>query len=160
MKIQWKIEKKRGNFRPTLKYTISLEEHERAIAVESVQIKSSIPRIPEPGRGWCMPGEYERAENWTPTEFHFLAVPWFKTAVNSDFLRLPFRNSGEYPEVEESFSRLRQKYEEIVRKTYGWEPICQKGEMETSKQTKEAIAARLAAMQMLALGGDDSQIFR
>lgn len=154
MKIEWKIEKQRGNYRPDLKYTISLEEHERAIATESIRIESTIPRIPQPGRRWCMPGEFERTEGWQPTEFHFLTVPWFRTGVASDFLRLPFRESGEYPEVEASFTRLREKYEEVVRKTYGWQPIKENGKLETSSETKTAIAARLAAMQMLALAGE------
>lgn len=152
MKITWKIEKKRGNYRPSLRYTISLEEHERAIAMESVRVESSIPRIPEPGRGWCLPGEDERADGWQPTEFHFLTVPWFKTGTDSGFLRLPFRSSAEYPEVEESFIRLRECYEEAVRAVYQWKPISLSGEMETSQKTKDAIAARLAAMQMLRLG--------
>ncbi len=151
MKIEWKIEKKRGNYRPDLKYTILLEEHERAIAMNSIRIESSIPCIPQPGKRWCMPGEYERAEGWQPTDFHFLTVPWFKTGFDSDFLRLPFRESGEYPEVEASFALLREKYEEVVRKTYNWQPIEEEGSMETSGETKAAIAARLAAMQMLAL---------
>ncbi|PID75925.1 MAG: hypothetical protein CSA20_04180 [Deltaproteobacteria bacterium] len=152
MNIRWNIDKKRGNYRPTLKYVISLEEHERAIAMQSIQIESLIPRIPEPGKGWCMPGENERAEGWQPKEFHYLSVPWFKTGQHSDFLYLPFRDSGDYPEVEESFVLLRQRYEEVVRKTYRWEPIKQSGELETSPETKKAIAARLAAMQMLSFG--------
>ncbi len=153
MKIVWKIKKKRGNYRPELKYTITLEEHERAIAMESVRIESTIPCVPQSARSWCMPGENERAEGWQPTEFHFLTVPWFKTGIDSGFLRLPFRDSGEYPEVEASFARLREKYEEVVRKTYGWQPIEEDGRMETSSETKAAIAARLAAMRMLDLTG-------
>ena len=45
MKINWKIEKQRGNFRPVLKYSISLEEHEKAIAMHAVNIESSIPLV-------------------------------------------------------------------------------------------------------------------
>ncbi len=153
MKICWSIDKKRGNYRPTLQYTITLEAHERAIAVDSLRIESTIPRIPTAGRSWCLPGQDERAEGWQPTEFHSLTVPWFKVGESSDVLRLPFRDSGLYPEVEASFARLRSAWEEVVRTTWNWEPLAESGMMETSEETKSAIAARLAAMQMLSFGG-------
>ena len=43
MRITWKIEKKRGNLRPVLTYTVTLEDFERALATPPLTITSLIP---------------------------------------------------------------------------------------------------------------------
>ncbi|PIE58660.1 MAG: hypothetical protein CSA33_01800 [Desulfobulbus propionicus] len=153
MNIQWSIDKRRGNYRPTLTYVITLEEHELAIAMHSVSITSSIPRIPNSGRAWCMPGCDERALNWSPKEFHQLHVPYFKTGMTNDFIRLPFREHDHYPEVEASFSDLRQTYEQVVAQVYAFKPFRQEQTMDMTSATKQKIAATLTAQKMLGFAG-------
>lgn len=155
MKIIWKIEKKRGNFRPVLTYSLRLEEHEQAIAMHSVTIESFIPRVSDANQAWCMPGCDERSTDWQPDGFHHFSVPYFKTGSSDGFIRLPFKESGQYPEVEESFKMLRAAYEEVVREVYGWKPACEDGELDITTETKEQIAATIAAQKMLNLFGSE-----
>ena len=152
MKIQWKIEKKRGNYRPTLNYMISLEEHEKALAMHAVSIRSLIPRVVDSSQAWCMPGTNERAPGWQPTEFHRLSVPYFKNGTAEGFIRLPFKESGYYPEVEGSFAMLRDAYEKVVRQAYRWHPVHEKGELDITPETREQIAASVTAQKMLVNG--------
>ncbi len=150
MQIKWDIDRKRGNYRPTLKFVITLEEHERSIAMHAVSVQSMIPRIPNGGRAWCMPGCDERAPGWIPADYHQLHVPYFKTGIIKDFIRLPFQADDTFPEVENSFLLLRDTYEKVVASVYSIEPVNQQKELTTSQKTKEKIAAALTAQKMLA----------
>ena len=38
-------------------------------------------------------------------------------------IRLPFRDSGEYPELAEAFTELHSRYERIVKETFRWAPF-------------------------------------
>ncbi len=149
MKIQWKIEKKRGNYRPVLSYVITLEEHEKDLAMNALTIESSIPHIPDAGMPWCMPGCNERAPGWEPIDFHSLSVPYFKIGTTSERIRLPFRESASYPEVEQSFAMLRDAYEKAVNEVYQWQPFYTTGEMDITPAAKEQRAATLTARKML-----------
>lgn len=113
-----------------------------------------MPVIPNESRGWCLPGFDERAEEWKAKSFHLLSVPWFKIGQDAGFLRLPFRENGKYPEVEESFKKLRKEYEIIVCQAYRWEAIDEAGALHTTEETREAIAGTIAAKKMLELFGD------
>ncbi|PID41137.1 MAG: hypothetical protein CR981_04615, partial [Proteobacteria bacterium] len=149
MKIKWALNKKRGNFRPTLRYVITLEDFEKSLAMDAVSVRSTIPRINDSSRTWCLPGCDERHPDWKPTGFHRLSVPYFKTGISEDFIRLPFRESGEYPEIEYSFSLLRERYETVVAETYRWGPIREERELGLTEETREKIAATLTARKML-----------
>ena len=151
MKVDWQILKKRGNFRPTLTYTITLEPFEKKLAVHAVWVESHIPEIPNPSQRYCLPGENERSPVWIPSEFHRLQVPFFKIGERRDFMRLPFRESGEYPEVESSFLALRNAYETVVKTVYGKEPIHQRGALDMSPETRTCVAARVTADRLLNL---------
>ena len=156
MRINWKIEKKRGNFRPILRYTLTLEEYEQAIAMHAVTIVSSIPKVSDSYQAWCMPCCGEREDGWQPDDFHYLSVPYFKTGSSNGFIRLPFKESGSYPEVEESFRMLRTAYEQVVREVYSWKPTSEQGGLGITTETKEEIVATLAAQKMLTLFGTET----
>jgi hypothetical protein len=149
MQIKWRIDKKRGNFRPSLNYHIRLEAFEKELAVHAVSIQSRIPLIPNPHLRACMPGENERTAGWAPTRFHTLSVPYYKKGEIGEFIRLPFRASGEYPEVDTSFAALRAAYETVVRAVLAQSPIARQGEMGISPSTRETIAAAVTARRML-----------
>ncbi len=149
MKITWNIKKKRGNHRPLLTYLIELEKFEQELAVPSINLRSSIPKISNPTATHCLPGEHERHPAWQPSEFHMICVPYFKDGSRSESIRLPFRESGEYPEIEASFTELRNRYEEVVKNAYAQEPIQDHGRLDISKETKKVIAASLTAKKML-----------
>ncbi len=151
MRINWKIEKKRGNFRPSLKYTMVLEEHERELAVDAVQVKSGLPCLENPHQEFCLPGTHERTPGWVPTDFHWLSVPFFRDGEKGGTIRLPFRESGEYPEVKEAFLKLQEGYEQLVREAYDWAPIKEQGELDATLETKQAIAATLVSRKLALL---------
>lgn len=153
MQINWTIKKKRGNFRPYLKYTLILEDFEKKLAVNAVSIQSSIPVVPDSHSSTCMPGINERNPDWQPERFHYLSVPHFKRGEIEDFIRLPFRASNEYPEVEASFRQLRHAYEKVVRKAYGHEPMDTDGQLGITAETKSCIAARVTADRILSIFG-------
>lgn len=150
MRIQWNIEKKRGNFRPGLIYTLELEEYERQLAVEAVNVRSRIPRIDAPHEPYCLPDCYERGADWRPQDYHWLTAPFFRDGRRTGFIRLPFRESNAYPEVERSFALLREAHEQVVQRAYSWNPISEAGSLDLTSQTRRAIAARVTADRLLA----------
>jgi hypothetical protein len=150
MRIVWNIEKQRGNHRPRLSYTLELEEYEQRMAVEAVNIRSFIPRIEAPHQTYCLPECFERAAGWRPLDYHWLTAPFFRDGVRNGFIRLPFRESGSYPEVEQSFALLREAHEQVVRRAYNWGPISEAGRLDLSLDSRRAIAASLTAERLLA----------
>lgn len=149
MKIDWKIEKKRGNFRPSLKYKIVLEDFEKELAISMINIQSTIPKVDNSHLDYCFPECNERNKEFLPTEFHFLNTPYFKDGETCGVIRLPFREDGMYPEVAESFNRLRQQHEVLVREAYAREPIKNSEELGFTQATKQNIAGALIAKKML-----------
>ena len=149
MRIQWTIKKKRGNFRPTLNYELTLEEHEKAMAVHAVGIDSLIPYIPRPHESHCLPGENERVDGWEPRDFVRLSVPHFKTGEIREFIRLPYRENMDYPEVEASFRMLRERFEAMVRRVYGQSPFEETGSLDVTPETAKDIAAAVTARKLL-----------
>jgi hypothetical protein len=149
MKIQWRIEKKRGNFRPGLAYTMELEEYERRLAVEAVNIRSLIPWIEAPNEPYCLPECHERATGWQPEEYHWLTAPFFRDGRRTGFIRLPFRESNDYPEVAQSFTLLREAHEQVVQRAWGWQPHCETGTLDLSPEVRRTIAAKVTAERML-----------
>ncbi|MHC1752733.1 hypothetical protein [Humidesulfovibrio sp.] len=150
MNIDWVITKKRGNFRPVLQYTIKLSDFERELGMPMVRLQSYIPKPPEPSWEYCWPGQNERGE-WTPAEFHQLATPAHKTGEAVDVLKLPWRENGEYPEVEASFQALREAFELVLEETTRSAPLRLCGCLETSTQTRRVIAPAFAAERLLRL---------
>lgn len=153
MIIKWTITKERGNFRPSLHYAITLEDFEKALAVNALTIKSEIPKIPNPHLRHCLPGTNEREPGWKPYDFHFISVPYFKTGERGECIRLPFRENGGYPEVEASFKRLRCEYEKIVRQAYDHKPLNETNELDMSPETRRHIAANVFSSRLLDLYG-------
>ena len=151
MQIDWQIMKKRGNHRPRLIFTITLESFERDLAMDAVHVETRIPEIPAPHESFCLPGKHERHPEWTPVRFHRLQVPWFKTGKISAFIRLPFRDTQTYPEVEAGFRALRAAFEAKVCEAYAQSPIDTRESLGISDGTRQAVAARVTANRILAL---------
>lgn len=150
VKITWSIDKKRGNYRPHLKYTITLEAYEKELAVHTVNILSTIPKITNSHENYCLHGCNEREKTWQATDFHRISSPYYRDGVVSGYIRLPFRENATYPEIAESFTLLQKEYEKIVQAAYGSLPLQETGEIDTSDETKRIIAAHIASRKMLA----------
>lgn len=153
MKINWQIKKKRGNFRPRLTYAITLESFEKELAIHAVQVESHIPMIPRSHLSYCLPGQHERSVSWKPHRYHVFQVPYFKDGHMDGFIRLPFKESGQYPEVVSSFKKLRKEYEKKVCNVYAHPPMDQTGSLDISEETRTRIASRVTANRLLSIFG-------
>lgn len=157
MRISWKIEKKRGNLRPLLSYNVTLEEHEKALALPPIRIVSSIPKPDEHWQEFCYPNTYERRETQKHAGFHELEVPSHKGHSWAQTLRLPWRSSNEYPEIDASFSQLRDAFELELKSAYASTPLELENSLETSDGAKEEIAPGVLAERFLALARKSAQ---
>lgn len=153
MIIKWKIEKKRGNLRPSLSYRITLEDYEKELAVPTVHVETLIPEIPDAHQNYCMPETNERKNGWEPSAYHHFSTPYFKDGEITGFIRLPLRDSNDYPDVEASFRMLRDRYEQVLKEAYDIKPFSAEESLEISDETRSIIAAGVAASRMLGFAG-------
>ncbi len=156
MKIDWKITKERGNLRPKLWYRIALEPFEINLGVPMVRIASTIPKPPDSWQSHSYPGRMERGD-WQPDTFYYLCSPSHKTGCCEEVITLPMRENGEYPEVEESFLKLRQTYEKVLIEAYENADFKTEGSLWMSIETKKRIAPGIAAARLLEAAGFECQ---
>lgn len=149
MNIDWTLNKKRGNNRPLLSFSITLEPWEQELSLPQVSVTTSIPKPPLAFETHCHPGEKERADGWVPEEFHTLTTPQAKSGTLSDELRLPWRADNAYPEVEAGFAALRDAFEAELTTAYDSDPIETAGQVKASTQTKRHVAPAVAARRLL-----------
>jgi hypothetical protein len=150
MRIEWKIQKKAGHLRPKLHYRITLETFEIDLAVPMVRIASTIPKPPDAGQHYVWPGTKECGRE-LPEEVYDLYTPSHKTGHCRETLMLPMRKEKDYPEVEASFIRLRQAYEEALLAAYANSAFETRGRLEMTTATKRQMAPAVAARRFLAL---------
>ncbi|MDO5536173.1 MAG: hypothetical protein Q4F72_01380 [Desulfovibrionaceae bacterium] len=151
MQIEWTINKERGNLRPVLSYRAKLEEHEKALAVPQVRILSSIPQPEERNQKFCYPGAMERSKDYKPSAFYTLETPSHIGHPMLHSLTLPWREDNAYPEVEESFGRLRDALEAEIRRACESEPMEETGSVHASTAGKARLAPSVAAARFLRL---------
>jgi hypothetical protein len=152
MKIEWKIEKKRGNYRPVLKYGITLEDFEVDLAVPQVVLEEALPCPPSAWRSFCYPGQDERAD--TPTEWHRLVTPSHKQGTAHGELTLPWRGpEAGFDDVREAFERLRRDFEAVLVKTHDSSPLDIVENLELSEETRKHIAVGVASARFLSAVG-------
>lgn len=152
MNIEWKINKKRGNFRPVLSYSISLNQFEKEMGLPAVRIESRIPKPPDAGWTHCWPDENERGA-WIPGEFYLLMTPSYKSGKVEESIKLPWREDNTYPEVRESFVMLREAFERTLASASASSPMSEQGRLESSTAVKKVIAPAAAAERILKVVG-------
>ena len=126
MHIEWNITKRRGNIRPVLHYTVTLEEHERELALPFIRVVSTIPEPPDSWQEFCYPGQHERAENPASGKTYDLEIPSHKGRLWKQSLRLPWREENDYPEVEQSFKKLCDAFEAELKACQWMNPTLSK----------------------------------
>ena len=149
MKLEWKITKKRGNIRPVLSYSVTLEEHEKALALPPLRVLSSIPKPDDAWQEYCWPGQHERAEKYAPSSFYELEAPSHRGKSWPQTLRLPWRADNAYPEVEESFNAFRDAFEKMLAEAYASQPINEERSLSSSSQSRSHVAAGVLAERFL-----------
>lgn len=150
MRIEWRIDKQRGNLRPVLRYTVSLEPHEKALAVPPVRVQSTIPEPPDSWRPHCYPGESERAGE-APKGVYVLDAPSHAGREAETTLRLPWREDNAYPEVEASFALLRDACEAQLTSAHASEPMTLRGELRATESMRRHVAPAVVAERLLRL---------
>ncbi|MDL2316456.1 hypothetical protein LJC59_05180 [Desulfovibrio sp. OttesenSCG-928-A18] len=152
MRIEWTIEKKRGNLRPMLRYSVTLEEHEKALALPGISVLSCIPEVEEERQEYCYPGQYERTKIATTgieRQRRYLEIPSHVGHSWTHSLRLPWRKDNDYPEVETSFRLLREAFEKELAAAYASKPMRAEGSLETSAPAKANIAPGILGERFL-----------
>ena len=149
MRIEWKITKKRGNLRPVLHYSVELEEHEKALALPTVSVLSSIPQPEEGRQDYCYPDMLERAAGYRPTAFHTLEAPSHKGHSWTHTLLLPWRADNAYPEVEASFRQLREALEKELGRAYNSAPLLLHGAERPSPALRRVLAPGVLGARLL-----------
>ncbi|MDQ7831627.1 MAG: hypothetical protein RDU30_07840 [Desulfovibrionaceae bacterium] len=152
MRIEWSIEKKRGNLRPVLRYHVILERHEEHLALPMVRVASTIPEPPSSWQAFCYPDQLERAGT-PPVGCYLLETPNHKRKSGGAELRLPWRPDNSYPEVAESFAALRAAFEAELASAHNSAPMQLRGELELRPTLREAIAPAVVAERLLKLVG-------
>ncbi|MGD9160855.1 MAG: hypothetical protein PVG39_20720 [Desulfobacteraceae bacterium] len=155
MNIEWQIVKKQGHLRPKLHYSIKLEPFEINLAVPMVTITSTIPKPPDAWQSHVYPGRNERKE-WKPETFYELSTPSHKDENLKNVLTLPMREAPDYPEVESSFTLLRETYETALKNAYRNSAFEIRGEMGMSPETKRIVAPAVVAERLLNCFGSKS----
>jgi hypothetical protein len=152
MRIEWSIEKKRGNLRPVLRYTVTLERHEEHLALPMVRIISTIPEPPSSWQAFCYPDQFERA-GVEPAGYYLLETTNHKRKTGSAELRLPWRPDNRYPEVERSFEALRAAFEVELAAAHHSGPMSERGELVLRPAVREVIAPAVVAERLLKMAG-------
>lgn len=151
MHIDWNIIKRRGNIRPVLQYMVTLEEHERELALPFIRIASTIPEPPDSWQEFCYPGQHERGGTPGPRKVYDLEIPSHKGRLWKQSLRLQWREGNDYPEVAESFRKLRDAFEAELKAAYDSQPMDESGSLQTSFDTRRFIAPGVLAERFLLL---------
>lgn len=150
MLIEWKIHKKAGHLRPKLYYWITLGPFEIELAVPMARITSTIPKPPDAGQHYVWPGTRECGKEM-PDAVYDLCTPSHATVHCREVLMLPMRHDNQYPEVEESFRRLRRAYERVLLEAHKNHSFETTGRLELTPETKREIAPDVAARRFLEL---------
>jgi len=152
MKIEWTVQKKRGNHRPVLKYFIELESFEVDLAVPQVVIDAAIARPPSSWRSFCYPGEDERGDG--TLDWYRLMTPSHKMGKISDSLMLPWRGqSNDFVDVKAAFERLRNNFESVLKNTYESAPLDIVETLDLSEGIRKHIASGVASARILSAVG-------
>ncbi len=158
MKIQWKIEKKRGNIRPILKYSFVIENYERSLALPPIRICSSIAEPMDSWQEHCYPNTHERADIPQYQGFYTLEIISHKGKNWTQSLRLPWREDNAYPEVEASFELLRKTFEEELLRADASEPMEEEHQLHISQDAQQTIAPTVFAEKFLQFAHKSSGI--
>ncbi|HAS87928.1 MAG TPA: hypothetical protein DCS48_01270 [Desulfovibrio sp.] len=151
MIIEWNLNKKRGNFRPVLTYSIKLEDFEKELGLPQVVLESSIPEPPESWSASCLPGKNER--NGKNCTTYRLYTPDHKKGEVEGKFTLPWRANSDYPEIEASFLKLREDFETVLKEAYDSYPVDIEGRLELSEETRRHIASGLVSQRFLKAAG-------
>nr|WP_321258479.1 hypothetical protein [uncultured Pseudodesulfovibrio sp.] len=152
MKIEWTVQKKRGNHRPVLKYSIELESFEVDLAVPHVVVDTAIARPPSSWRSFCYPGEDERGNG--TLEWYRLMTPSHKMGRISESLTLPWRGqSNDFVDVKAAFERLRHSFETMLKNAYESAPLQIVENLDLSDGTRKHIASGVASARILSAVG-------
>ncbi|MCJ2163370.1 MULTISPECIES: hypothetical protein [unclassified Pseudodesulfovibrio] len=152
MKIEWTIQKKRGNHRPVLNYSIELEQFEIDLVVPQVVLESAIARPPSAWRSFCYPDQDERAG--AGLDWYRLMTPSHSMKRFSESLTLPWRApDSEFLDIKMAFERLRADFELILKNAHDSAPLDVVENLELTQGTRKHIATGVVSARFLSAVG-------
>lgn len=152
MKIDWSVQKKRGNHRPVLAYAIELEQFEIDLAVPQVVVENAISKPPSAWRSYCYPGEDERGG--LALEWYRLVSPSHKNSRITESLVLPWRAVDcKFMDVKMAFEGLRRNFEAVLKSAYDSAPMDTLESLELTEQTRNHIVSGIASAKFLSASG-------
>ena len=150
MRIEWKITKKRGNLRPLLIYSMVLEEHEKALALPPLRLRSTIPEPQDSWQEYCYPGCLERSGGPEGISCYDLESPSHRGKSWPQTLRLPWRENNAYPEVRASFEAFRDAFDALLAEACASVPMNEEESLCSGDEARRLAAPALLAERFLA----------
>lgn len=147
MVIEWKITKKRGNWRPVLQVTMTKDQWEKDLNVNGGVVKTTIPCVPG-SFGMPREGSFELKPGWEPQSYYEATLPSAWELSHSFKLDIPLREDNQYPEVEESMALIMNEYEKRLRQAFESSHFERIGQLEMSTDTKIMVAPWVATVKM------------
>lgn len=148
MDITWKIQKKRGNYRPVLSWVITLEPAEMGLAMAPLALDTGIPMPPAYWEAHCYPGQNERAGAGQQGSWEVI-TPSHRSGKAEGRMILPWREDNFYPEVSAGFERVRTAMEKVLASSMRSLPMDEEGKMVLRDMVKRQMAPGLVADRML-----------
>lgn len=147
MKIEYTITKKRGRYRPILKYKITIEEWEKELNASMAHV--DINCINYNGgdifrHASLNPGSSDDDPNWKD-----LQTIYAQDGEHSKVLKYYGKNH-EYEEIKKSFEELMAKHEKNIIEAYNEKKLNLEICIEMSEQTKNIVAPFAAEYKMKA----------
>lgn len=158
MKIEWTITKKRGNIRPMLHYCFVVESFERELALPPIRIESSIAEPLDACEEHCYPEKNERATSPLYNGFYMLEIVSHKGNLWPQKIRLPWREDNEYPEVEESFKKLRTVFEKELASANASVAMQKSSSLQITDTATQFVAPSILAERFLTFAKGNRQI--
>lgn len=149
MDISWKIQKKRGNYRPVLNWVITLEPAEMGLGMAPQAVDTGIPMPPAYWEAHCYPGQNERAGAGRQGSWEVI-TPSHRSGKAEGRMILPWREDNLYPEVSAGFERVRSAMEKALSLAVKSLPMDEEGKMTLAEMARKRLAPGLVADRMLA----------
>ncbi|TYT73246.1 hypothetical protein [Desulfobotulus mexicanus] len=148
MEIRWSIDKKRGNFRPVLSWSITLEPAEKELGMAPLAVDTKIPMPAAYWESHCYPGQHERSGKPVPGSWEVI-TPAHKSGKSDGRMILPWRENNAYPEVITGFERVREAMEKVLAEAAASTPMHEEEKMALGIMVRKQLAPGLAADRML-----------
>ena len=148
MEITWKLNKKRGYFRPVLDYKIVLSKDEIDLGIPPLKVDTKIPKPLNSWESHCFPEKNERAGLIDESTYE-ITTPCFKNPSTASRAVLVWKENNDYSDVEKGMEIVRDRMEKEILKAQKSLPIKKNGVVQFSPDFREKGTPVIAAERFL-----------